>query len=115
MHKLLLLLDINLLITLATIILGGGILAGIAAFRKVKPEIARITVEVAGQAVIVQKGVIDSLQQELLRQATELRTLEIENEKCQTENREFKRTIDSLQTQLNRHSVRIEKIEEKQS
>lgn len=115
MTNLFLLLDINGIITLAVGILGGGLLSSVIAFRKAKPEISRITVEVAGQAVIVQKGVIDSLQNELIRVAADLRSVEAENDKCQKENREFRITISDLQNKLLSHSARMDKIEEKQT
>lgn len=120
MSATILLLDINVIIGLATVILGGGLLFGLAAYKKAKPEMAKITVEIAGQAVVVQKGVIDSLQNELIRQAGELRTLEIahkelkkEHQQCLRENAEFRDTITDLQEQMSQHSERIESIEKK--
>lgn len=104
-----------------TAILSGSLLVAITQARKAKPEIALVTVEIAGKAVVVQKGVIESLQNELLRQGAELvsqeneiKKLEQENVKCQAENREFRRTIENLERQIGSHHNRIENIEKKQ-
>lgn len=129
MKNLILLLDIdaNVIIALGTAILGGGIFFGLTAYRKAKPEMAKITVEIAGQAVVVQKGVIESLQNELLRQGAELKTLEgehrnqhielkkleREHEVCLKENEEFRSTIDELKEEMKQHTERIESIEKK--
>lgn len=46
---------------------GGGLVGGIVALLRLKPDVARVTVSAAEGAVIVQSGVIKSLQDEIAR------------------------------------------------
>lgn len=58
--------------TLAILIGSGGLLAGIVALFKIRPDIANVSVKSAEGAVIVQSGVITSLRQEIERLSEDL-------------------------------------------
>lgn len=68
---------------------GGGILGGIVALFKLRPEVARVTVSAAEGAVIVQTGVIENLSGEITRLRTEIieerRNCDQEIARCQAE------------------------------
>lgn len=80
----------NVLQLVAILIGGGGIAGGLVALFKVRPEAARISVDAAQGAVVVQKQVIDSLRQD----NEDLRKLNDALEKENAELREVNRRID---------------------
>ena len=60
-------------------VLGGGVIGGIVALFKLKPDIAQINVSTAQGAVIVQSGVIQSLNEENARLHERQQALEEDN------------------------------------
>jgi hypothetical protein len=73
-----------------TIIIGsGGIVGGIVALFKMRPETSRIVVSAAEGAVIVQSGVITSLKNEIQR-------LHEDHELCQDEVQELRDLLDLI-------------------
>lgn len=79
----------NVLQLLAILIGGGGIAGGLVALFKVRPEAARISVDAAQGAVVVQKAVIDSLRDENDRLRKQCAEIEKENEELKEENRQI--------------------------
>jgi cysteine synthase len=59
--------DVALLPIIVAVLGSGGIIGGVVAFFKLRPENARTTVGAAEGAVIVQSGVIASLRDEITR------------------------------------------------
>lgn len=74
---------------LAIVIGGGGIIGGIVAAFKLKPETQRIIVSAAEGAVIVQTKVITSLENQVER-------LQQEHEVCQDEVNELRDLLDLI-------------------
>ena len=62
-----------------------GVIGAIVAFFKLKPETSQIIVNTAQGAVIVQSGVIETLQTELIRVSAELAEVRQQREKDITE------------------------------
>jgi len=56
-------------------VFGGGLIAAIVALYKVKPEAGQIVVTAAQGALVVQTGVIENLQKEILRLSQEVQEL----------------------------------------
>lgn len=56
-------------------IFGGGLVTAIVALYKVKPEAGQIVVSAAQGALVVQTGVIENLQKEIIRLSTEIENL----------------------------------------
>jgi peptidoglycan hydrolase CwlO-like protein len=117
---------ISVLVALVIGVFGGG---GIATILKAKPETTKILVDAAQGAVVVQSGVIDSLQENLTKQHEELekaqaeilelrthmaeinglrsrvRELEHQNEFLQTENTNLRSELDSLKERFNQNGI----------
>jgi threonine dehydratase len=62
----------DIVVLVVSIIGGGGLIAGIVALLKLRPEAGQILVTTAQGVVIVQTTVIDNLQKELTRMGKEL-------------------------------------------
>lgn len=71
--------SLNAIIAIIGILFGGGVSAAVATFIKVRPEAGQILVTTAQGAVVVQTGVIESLQRELARISSELDEMRAEN------------------------------------
>lgn len=61
-----------LLTGIISFIFGGGLIAAIVALYKVKPEAGQIVVTAAQGALVVQTGVIENLQKEIIRLSREV-------------------------------------------
>lgn len=75
---------------LAILIGGGGLIGGIVALIKVRPESARISVDAAQGAVVVQASVITSLREENDR-------LKKEKEACDLEMDALQKIIETIE------------------
>lgn len=62
----------DIVVLVVSVIGGGGLIAGIVALLKLRPEAGQILVTTAQGVVIVQTTVIDNLQKELTRMGNEL-------------------------------------------
>lgn len=62
----------DIVVLIVSILGGGGLIAGIVALLKLRPEAGQILVTTAQGVVIVQSTVIESLQRELVRVGKEL-------------------------------------------
>jgi predicted RNase H-like nuclease (RuvC/YqgF family) len=103
----------DIIIAVVSVILGGGLFTAYATFKKASPEISRINIEIAGEAVIVQKGVIEDLRTDILRLKENIREVEAESKFLEKENEECKKTLTRLEKLLREHNIRIEYIEHK--
>ena len=84
----------DIVVLVVSIIGGGGLIAGIVALLKLRPEAGQILVTTAQGVVIVQSTVIDSLQKELSRVGSELDEL---REECRKREGELLRRIRELE------------------
>lgn len=75
----------------------GGLIGGIVALYKMRPEAGQITVSAAQGALIVQTGVIDTLRFEIKRLTEHVDALEKENENCSQRLRAMSERVDSLE------------------
>lgn len=82
---------------LISVILGGGFLSGIYALLKLRPEAGQITVTAAQGAVIVQTGVIESLNTELKRLSREIDELRKELAEERREKNQLRKRIRDLE------------------
>jgi hypothetical protein len=85
-------------------LIGGGLLTGIVAWIKAKPEAARIAVASAEGAVVVQASVIQDLRNELTRIA-------LENERCRAQERELREEMHIEKAERLSLENRIEELE----
>ena len=79
---------------------GGGLLGGLYALLKLRPEAGQITVTAAQGAVIVQTGVIENLKKEIGRLADHLAEVEMEGASREVELENCTRTITNLNQQI---------------
>jgi capsule polysaccharide export protein KpsE/RkpR len=88
------------LISVIVAVLGaGGLVGAIVALVKLRPESGQIVVTAAQGALIVQTGVIDTLQRETARQQARIDAVQIENNQLRVR-------IAALETEL--HNLRDE-------
>jgi predicted RNase H-like nuclease (RuvC/YqgF family) len=95
-------------------LLGGGVLVGLAAFIKARPEATKIVVDAAQGAVVVQSGVIEDLADQLKRMRGRIQGLEAELrevDRLRTENRELHAEVERLTRRDDRSHKRIEALE----
>lgn len=91
---------------LVVAILGStGLVGGIVALLRVRPESGKLIVEAAEGAVVVQGGVITELRRELnsLREALELER--DERDECATRCTDLERKVRDLEEVLRRHGI----------
>lgn len=81
--------DVDPLTAIVGAILGGGLLTGIAAFRKAGPERENMTVDTL-------RGVIQELREEITRLSAEVEVL-------RKENKSLRRALSDLRKQMNGH------------
>lgn len=94
------------LIPIVVAVLGaGGLIGAVVALVKLRPESGQIVVTAAQGALVVQSGVIDSLQKENARQ-------QIRIDELQNDNNQLRSRIGALEREL--HSLRDE-IHERRS
>jgi len=100
----------DLLTVTITLAGGGGVLGGLYALLKLRPEAGQITVSAAQGAIIVQTGVIENLQKEITRLSQHHTELEMENtaqqrsiDESQATVARLRLTVEFLQRDLDRH------------
>jgi hypothetical protein len=79
---------------------GGGVVGGIFALIKFKPESGAIVVTAAQGALVVQSSVIDSLQKENARQRTRIDDLQVENNELRVRVGTLERELHSLRDEI---------------
>lgn len=91
----------EVIVPIAVVLLGGGLLIGLASYIKARPEANQIIVTSAQGAVIVQSGVLDDLHEELARQ-TERYKLEREElqETMRQDRARYERVMGDLEERL---------------
>lgn len=88
--------DIKVILEVAAVLLGGGgIISGIVALFKIRPEVARVTVSAAEGAVIVQQSVITSLSNEIER-------LKASEQDCNSRMEAMRRAFEAIDERKNR-------------
>lgn len=92
---------------------GGGIVGGLTAIIKIRPEAAQISVSAAQGAVIVQTGVIESLQDENVRIGQANKALAERVSALESTLAPMQRRTTSLETERNKLKRRIELLEER--
>ena len=68
----------DLIPTILALLGGGGLVGGLIALIKLRPEAGQITVVAAQGALVVQQGVLDTLNKELARVSARLEVVEAE-------------------------------------
>lgn len=88
------------LIQLAIAVLGGGgLIAGIVAFLKLRPERDSIVVTAAQGALLIQSGVVDELQEQLKEMRAELNRSRSTIDEHQREVTILRREVDQLRSE----------------
>ena len=82
---------------------GGGVVAAITAAYKLRPEAGQIVVTAAQGALLVQTGVIENLQKEIVRLTEELRQIKVENQ-------DLRNRVDGLLKNQVRHDGEIKDL-----
>lgn len=90
----------NIILTVIGFLGSGGILGGIYALLKLRPEAGQITVTAAQGAVVVQTGVITNLQDEIARLNNKVDQLEMENSAREEAHEESRKRIIELEYNL---------------
>lgn len=86
----------------------GGLIGGIVALAKVRPESGRMIVEAAEGAVVVQSGVITELRNDLAEVREEA---EREREECNARLEACGERIDRLEARLRHHGINGDELE----
>lgn len=81
---------------------GGGMVGGITALLKIRPEAGQISVSAAQGAVIVQTGVIENLQREMARLREQVEALEAANAELRADVDERDLRIEQLTAHVDR-------------
>jgi predicted RNase H-like nuclease (RuvC/YqgF family) len=111
-----LLIDTGSIINIVVAVLGaGGIAGGVTALYKLRSEKDRIVVDASKGALIVQTGVIENLNKELLRVRAEAEQLRNELEKERELNRELRDRLEELENKVEQLTGRTASIEEHQT
>lgn len=100
--------DASLVGPVLLVLLGGGLLAAIASFRKAPAEKQAIIITAAQGAVVVQSGVIEDLREELDRAHSQIATL---TEELHAEVSRLRSERDALRAENTKLRQRIRTLE----
>lgn len=90
----------ELLLSILSLLAGGGLLIGIASLFKVRPERGKIIVESAGAVVVMQRNLIDDLENEVKSLKDRVMSLETEKRTLQNKVREMELHIINLESRF---------------
>lgn len=83
-----------------SVIFSGGLVGGVVALLKLRPESGQIVVTAAQGAVVVQSGVIDDLRQELQNLRAERDALRAENVQLRTRVAALEQKFEALRAEV---------------
>jgi chaperonin cofactor prefoldin len=81
-------------------LLSGGFIGGVVAFMKLRPEVQQILVSTAQDAVVIQSGVIDDLNDQLERARKRITAAESDNERLRARVSSLEKELGVLRKQV---------------